>query len=443
MLGRWGLVSIVWVGAVAAGLIAAAQVPTQQPKPVEPTVAHRPSPIPDRIILTMADDPSTSMAVTWRTSADLEQGWAELTVATAEPLSGAKVKRFLAETQHVATDLSEACYHTVVFRGLTPATRYAYRVGDGANWSAWQHFRTAGGSNEPFTFIYLGDAQNDIASHWSRVIREAFLTAPRAAFVLYAGDLINHWNRDAEWGEWHAGGGWVNGTIPTIAAVGNHEYGGVLPLAGTLTPNWRPQFAFPLNGPPGLEETVYCVDYQVARLVVLNSNMRWQEQAKWLDGILSGHGRPWTIVAFHHPVFPARAGRGNPLLYLYWKPLFDRHRVDLVLQGHDHCYVRSGLVGDTVTKQAETADHARQQEGGTVYVISVSGPKMYDLGWQPYMRRAARNTQMFQVIHVSADELRYEARMAEGTLYDGFVLRKRTGHANELIEQVPETPDRR
>ena len=29
---------------------------------------------------------------------------------------------------------------------------------------------------------------------------------------------------DAQWGEWHQGPDWVNGTIPVIATPGNHEY---------------------------------------------------------------------------------------------------------------------------------------------------------------------------------------------------------------------------
>jgi hypothetical protein len=26
-----------------------------------------------------------------------------------------------------------------------------------------------------------------------------------------------------------------------------------------------------------------------------------------------------------------------------WKPVFDKYRVDLILQGHDHVYVRTGM----------------------------------------------------------------------------------------------------
>ena len=81
---------------------------------------------------------------------------------------------------------------------------------------------------------------------------------------------------------------------------------------------------------------------------------------------------------------------------------------------------------------------------GTVYVVSVSGPKMYDLG-RPVrveFRRVAEDTQLFQVITIDGNELRYVARTATSQLYDAFTLRKRDGQPNELIEQVPDTQQR-
>ena len=43
---------------------------------------------------------------------------------------------------------------------------------------------------EPFSFFYVGDAQNYILELWSRLIREGY-KAPTASFIIHAGDLIN------------------------------------------------------------------------------------------------------------------------------------------------------------------------------------------------------------------------------------------------------------
>ena len=81
---------------------------------------------------------------------------------------------FKAETTFFKSDINEANYHTVTFRGLEPDTLYAYRVGDGVNWTEYYHFKTASDRPRPFSFIYFGDAQNEVRTHWSRVFREAF-----------------------------------------------------------------------------------------------------------------------------------------------------------------------------------------------------------------------------------------------------------------------------
>lgn len=399
----------------------------RQPQPVPEAEAHRPTAIPDRIILTWQGDPAHSQAVTWRTDTSVLKAIAQLAPGDAGPYFAKVAQNFPAETTALTSDLGSAHYHSANFTGLKPSAQYAYRVGDGVNWSEWIHFRTASETPEPFSFIYFGDAQNDIKSLWSRVIRGAYSDAPKARFIVHAGDLINTANRDAEWGEWFNAGGWVNAMVPSIPTPGNHEYGRGADGGRALSRHWRPQFALPTNGPEGLEETCYYLDYQGVRLISLNSNERQAEQVKWLDSLLANNPNRWTIVTFHHPVFSTAKGRDNKEVRELWKPLFDKYRVDLVLQGHDHTYGRSNL---------RTGVNARAPEG-TVYVVSVSGPKMYNLERQPWMERAAEDTQLYQILHVQGDTLKYEARTATGDLYDAFDLKKRPGSVNRLVERVP------
>ncbi|WP_165225248.1 purple acid phosphatase family protein [Aquisphaera insulae] len=428
------------------------------PIPVPEPEAHRPSAIPDRIIRTFAGDTARTIAVTWRTDSSVAKAIAQIAPADAAPNFGASAKTITAVSQPLTTDLGPARFHSVVFSGLGPAQLYAYRVGDGANWSEWVHARTALDGPEPFSFIYFGDAQNDIKSLWSRVIRGAYSDAPKAAFIVHAGDLVNRGSRDAEWGEWFQGGGWVNAMVPSLPTPGNHEYERVkapAPAAAAadvnapavkpdehsaITRHWRAQFALPEHGPPGLEETVYYVDYQGARIVSLNSNERQAEQVPWLEKVLADNPNRWTILTFHHPIYSAAGDRDNPKLRDLWQPVFDRHKVDLVLQGHDHTYARSGL---RAYNNVPTGLSRRDDGGGTVYVVSVSGPKMYDSKREPWMIRMAEDTQLYQIITVRGDALIYEARTAVGDLYDGFELRKKSGAPNELIERAPTTPERR
>ena len=443
-----------------------ADTPVVASKPIADTEVHRPSQLPDRIVLTWSGDPARSQAVTWRTDTSVAVGLAEIAIAADNDSFTKRSRQLKAKTEPLKSNLSIAHYHSVEFAALSPKTKYAYRVGDGANWSEWFHFTTASDQPEPFSFVYFGDAQNDLKSMWSRVIRESFVNAPNARFLLHAGDLINNANNDAHWGEWFQAGGWLNGMIPSVPTPGNHEYTKIaietnpsdatLPYNVNLTPSisshWRPQFSLPENGPSGLEETAYFLDYQGVRIVSLNSNEKQADQAVWLDKVLADNPGRWSILTFHHPIYSSAKSRDNTKLRAVWQPVIDKHHVDLVLQGHDHTYARSGLA------TAATEDHSKEgtdatndptgvrgrSATGTVYVVSVSGPKMYDLGTplRTEFRRVAEDVQLFQVITIDGDELHYVARTATGLPYDGFTLKKRNGQSNELIEQVPDTPQR-
>jgi hypothetical protein len=434
--------------------------PTSRPYPA--TLQHKPTPLPDRVVLTWSGDPTSSIDIGWRTDLTASESIAEF--ALADSLKGTNLnqgsnrnvrnaERVAGRSDEFTSDLGKCRLHSVHLEGLKPGTMYAYRVGGGRNWSEWFQFRTASASDEPFTFVYFGDAQNDIRSLWSRVIREANQHAPRAAFMLHAGDLVSDENSDAQWGEWFAGGGWLNGMIPTVATPGNHEYDD----DDQLSRHWRPQFAFPTNGPSGLEETVYWFDYQGARIISLNSNERINEQVGWLKPVLTDPGRPkWTVVTFHHPIYSAaQKDRDNPELRAAWRPLFEEHGVDLVLQGHDHAYGRSGLGGPTADALAaansqpaegngarngravNVPEGVRRTSSNTVYVVSVSGPKLYYLQRRWKVSREASGAQLFQVIHVSLEQIRYEARLATGQLYDAFTLEKGPDGRSVMKEQIP------
>jgi hypothetical protein len=123
--------------------------------------------------------------------------------------------------------------------------------------------------------------------------------------------------------------------------------------------------------------------------------------------------------------------------------------VDLVLQGHDHTYARgrANPYGENVVEGINRRDYT-----GTVYVVSVSGGKMYNLeptGWDAFeevdQERGAENTQLFQVITIDGNTLSYESYTATGELYDAFDLKKSSdGKPNRFIERKGEAiPERR
>ena len=413
----------------------------------------KPGAHPDHIVLNLTADPATSASVTWRTSPEISEGYAEIAVADAAPKFWRNAKTLKAETttmdaSKVVTAEVVSNYHSVTFTGLLPDTLYAYRVGNGRIWSEWIQFRTASAEPQSFAFLYVGDAQNYILELWSRLIREGYRKAPDARFIIHAGDLVSEAHSERQWHEWFTAGGWVHSMLPSVPLPGNHEFEPYTPEEEAqdiehLSVQWHPQFTLPTNGPEGLKETAYYLDYQDVRVVALNSSEDQKEQVAWLDKVLADNPSKWTVVSYHHPLFSASDGRNNEELRALWKPVFDKYQVDLSLQGHDHSYARGHVdpAGENRVAGVNTRDAT-----GTVYVVSVSGGKMYNLrpnGWDDFAGvtrdRAAENTQLFQVIRVDGDTLSYEAYTATGQLYDAFdLIKSADGGPNRLVERQQE-----
>lgn len=401
-----------FAAAMLVSTAAWAQSTEQSPRPDEEM--HRPGVIPDRVVLTWTGNPATSQAVTWRTDTSVKNGVAQIMVAGDGPDSSTSARNVNAVTCELTTKFWAAKYHTVEFKELMPNTLYAYRVGDGGNWSEWFQFRTANNKPEPFSFIYFGDVQGGVRVLWPRVLREAFMAAPDARFITFAGDLVEDGNTERYWGEFFTAGSWLYAMVPLVPSAGNHDYRGE-----ALDTHWRSQFALPEDGPKGLAEYAYYTDFQGLRIISLNTMARVPEQAAWLDKILADNPNKWTVLIFHYSMFPNIKGRDGSQTREQWKPLIDKYKVDLVLTGHDHVYSRSGLVDSAV------------------YVTSVGGSKMYEIARQQWMERAAEQTQFFQVIRIDGDKLSYEARTATGTLYDAFELHKQNGKPNRFVDKIP------
>ncbi len=402
-----------------------------------------PSPEPDRVILNLTENPETSIAVNWRTDTTVSNGFLELAEATHGPEFTMHTSRIKATSEYLsvkpeAEPRVDAYYHAAFADQLEPGKKYVYRVGTDSAWSEWFQIEMPHAAEKPVSFVYFGDAQNDLKSMWSRVIREAYKTLPDINFMLHAGDLINRHDRDLEWGEWFYAGSFIHATIPSMMTPGNHEYGkGVV-----LSPQWRPQFNLPLNGPKGLEETCYQINFPNLKVISLDaeqideSAIFRKTQKEWLDSVLTQDPRPWTAITFHYPVFSTKPNRDNQQLRNVFKPVFDKHKVDIILQGHDHAYGR-GMVNNVPTGYS-----MKDKSSGTMYVVSVSGPKMYEVSDDPWMDRKARNTQLFQMITIYSDTLAFESYTAKGELYDAFDLVKKEGSANKLINRIPDTPER-
>jgi len=378
---------------------------------------------PDELMLTWQGDPRTSATIQWRTDASVLNSI--LWIAPKKEFfsqgaaAGRRIDASFTELESIRIVNDPVIrLHRVRLDDLEPGTDYLYAASadGGENWTKIREFRTAAEPGaEPYSFVYLGDPQNGL-DQWGELLRQADFRFPDARFYMIAGDLVDKGAERDNWDEFFHEGSPVFDESAVLPAIGNHDSHGGHP---TL---YLQQFALPDNGTERLDPgRTYHVRYQDLLVVVMDSNYQLIEpelQADWLDRVLGESDARWKVVIYHHPFYASRADRDNYPLRETWGPIFDRHNVDIAFQGHDHAYMRTVPMRDH--RPAAAGEH------GTVYLVAVSGTKMYEQALPDFAAFGTTNTRTFQYIEVDPETgtLDYRAIDTRGEVIDSFRLEK-------------------
>ena len=92
--------------------------------------------------------------------------------------------------------------------------------------------------------------------------------------------------------------------------------------------------------PDGIERW-YSFDWGDVHFVALDSERTGPVQAAWLDADLTANQLPWTIVYWHKPPFSSGEHGSDGATRAQFVPILEKHKVPLVLNGHDHDYERT------------------------------------------------------------------------------------------------------
>lgn len=374
------------------------------------------SPAPDHVILTWDGDPKHTQAIQWRTNGETSKGYVAYLKksdhAQFHPRGPVRVEATmeLIETPTLIND-SVMHRHTARLRDLEPGTTYLYSVGDGSEdgWTEMAEFTTAPERVEPFSFIYMGDAQNGL-ERWGSLVKKSFLDRPDAAFYIMAGDLVNRGAERDDWDSFFKNADGIFNRRQVVPVPGNHEYqGGDCEL-------YLSMFALPETSPLG--ERAYAFEYSNALFICLDSNVPVETQNAWLEEQLATSKAKWKFAVFHHPAYSSSPKRNNPEIKEHWGAIFDKYHVDLALQGHDHAYLR--------TYPMKAGQRVETAADGTIYIVSVSGTKFYDQGEFDYTEFGMTKVATYQAIdiQVDGDRLIYRSYDDKGNLRDEFEITK-------------------
>lgn len=238
-----------------------------------------------------------------------------------------------------------ACH--AVLDGLAVNTSYAWSC-DGTVVEGVFHTLSA----DPLRFLFLGDAQlgaggnlEQDATGWEETLRAALKSMPDAAFAISSGDQVNAYGGDEdEYNAFFRSG--IFRSLPFMPVVGNHDIHAAYLQHFTLPNLSETQGATEAGGDAWFR-------YGSVLFLVLNTN---NEDAAAHDAFIreavkANPDAAWRVAVHHQSLYAAAEHVADVAdLRAALAPVFEANGVDVVLAGHDHCYVRSKpLLGGEVS----------------------------------------------------------------------------------------------
>jgi len=251
--------------------------------------------------------------------------------------------KLMATERGISGAASEGKYfHKATAKNLKPNTEYTYSVSsDSSKWSIEYKYKTP--KTEALKFAVVGDPQlttdESIYTNWKTTVEK--IEAAGATFILSLGDQVDEPSNEKQYENLFA--------PPALKSI---------PLAPTLgSHDKHPIFNFHFNLPNKQDYDNYFYLYNNILFVALNtadyvSNV---EEAKpyieSFDAAISAaktmyNGKyKWLIVHHHKSTRSIASHVADTDIKSYveagFEALMDKHKVDFVLAGHDHIYVRS------------------------------------------------------------------------------------------------------
>jgi len=194
------------------------------------------------------------------------------------------------------------------------------------------------GGSSLVRFAMISDTQGSLGFD-SRFMK--MIAATPASALVVDGDLTDEGTSVRLWTGFFNALSPVIGSRVLIPVVGNHEY-----RKNAMVPAW------PYFFDAQAHDAHYSVDLGNVHLIVLNSCFSddpslVESQLPWLENELQRPAR-WKMVVFHHPPY-SRSVMAMPIypkkeylkLQQFYVPLFEKYKVDVVVNGHVHFYEHS------------------------------------------------------------------------------------------------------
>jgi predicted phosphodiesterase len=327
-----------------------------------------------------------------------------------------KVRYGIGKLDQTTDGPKDAAIHEVPLTGLQANMPYIYQVSsafaDGSTLTGpLLTFQTAVDPDSAFSFVAIGDTQKNPVTT-ARIAELAWKRRPN--FVIHLGDVVDNGKDRSEWvEELFRPCAELFGRVAVFPTIGNHEKN---------DPQYYRYFSVPAP------KYYYRYRYGNADFFTVDTNKKnMTEQYEWLDRELAKSDAKWKFVYHHHPSYSSdnddygdtfkgeksKLGdrRAQALI-----PLYDKHKVDMVFNGHSHFYERSWPV------RAGKVDAPK----GTIYITSGGGGgPLEDFTPTPtWFKAQTRSVYHYCYITIHGGRLSLRAFDENDSLFDTLELEK-------------------
>ncbi len=259
--------------------------------------------------------------------------------------------------------------NTATVTGLETGTEYAYRVGDGTNWSDVSTFKTKK-TKENTKFFIIGDTQAEGAD-LTRLNAIADKVSSGYDFGIQVGDSLESPGLYSGWtGILDAFTKFKSTDV--VHVIGNHE---------TYNGDDKAEHANIIYNTPN--DKYYSVTYgnvYVATIAYSSDNAQMKEAAEWLAKDAAASDAQWKILTMHQPPYYTNPQGSSEYINEVIPPAVDKGGIDFVFSGHDHSFARTFPLTDRkVASDAkeDVAETTYAGKGAVYYICGSTGEKSY------------------------------------------------------------------
>lgn len=458
---------------------------TTADKPVEVTTDNYRK--PTMISTTIGEDAETEANIGWFSKYTLEKGdmivkegdRTVFSTVTGENEINVNIKDKLTERYFPGIDLGAIGFfkyyfnlyrHTALLSGLKKGTTYTYFVGNADKnwWSEERTFTTSSGRDEKnVTFFHMCDPQSQSKAQyergWANVIKTAFKLYPDASFISGTGDFVDYGMNTNMW-QW---------MFDTAASTGEKDLKNTFLMPTTGNHEEKDDYSTVSNfALPEIPEqdtatgVYYSYDYNNVHIAVLNTNdldkndALSEKQIEWLKNDMKNTDADWKMVQLHKAPYSNGSHYDDDDVCEIREQLgslLPELGIDLVMQGHDHVYLRTTpLISNEKTEEVITylsyndkAYKTFTNTKGTIYEIcGCAGVKVYrtkditatDKLFPRADKLVDTENQMFAAIEIKDGILYYTAYTVspdgEAQVVDKFAIRHNENQGEELPEEL-------